>query len=351
MKRLAIMVLLFSSIFTGMVTASEFPILSNQVGTRQAHLEWMLTVQVISIEAVIEYIDEISEGKGMSQLESILTDFRAQVENIQSYTTHVGLNNYLRALKELTNAFRIETRSRMTEYNGKGMVLLVRISTKIEENQGQLDALKEQYWGIRKETVLENFDIRVERAQNLVTILEERGFDISEAQNKLGEINLLRGELEAALDERDNIEILRVSLEALELSKELAEIVRSLQVDIRPRRILQHWVNVGDRVVERTGVIIGELKSLGLDTESLETIHEEAELHLAEAESNLEDGDLVGTAEALAQLVEDLVELRDAYIDLVFPDGFPDDIKDAMDNLGQKLEDIADKLEESLDDL
>ena len=103
--------------------------------------------------------------------------------------------------------------------------------------------------------------------------------------------------------------------------------------------------------MERTGVIIDELNNLELDTENLETIHSKAELHLAEAESMFEEGDMVGTAEALSHLVDDLIELRDAYIDLVFPDGFPDEIEDAMDNLGKKLEEIAEKLEKSLDNL
>jgi hypothetical protein len=101
--------------------------------------------------------------------------------------------------------------------------------------------------------------------------------------------------------------------------------------------------------VERTGVIIGELEELGLDIGSLETIHGDMEVHLADAVSGLESEDYVGAVEALTQLVEDLENLKEAYINLVFPDGFPDEMKDAMDKIGEKFGEIAERLEESLE--
>lgn len=354
MKRLTILMalaLVASSLLLGVVTANEYPVLENQVKNRQAHLGWILKLQEITMEAVVDYIDEISEGEGVSELKKILGEFIEESNEIESFTTHVGLNNYLRELKDITGNFRIEARSQMKEYDGKVVALLVRIGEKIEENQDQLDALKDRYWETRKENMLENFDIRVERALNVIHTLEERGYDVSEAKNKLDEIKALRGELEVALDDRDNLEILDVSIEALELSKELYEIIRNLQVEVTPKRILQHWVNIGGRVVERTGVIIDELKSLGLETENLETIHNEAESNQGEAEAKLEEADFDGTAKALSNLVDSLIELRNAYVDLVFPEGFPDELEDAMDTLGEKLGKIAVNMGESLETL
>jgi hypothetical protein len=191
----------------------------------------------------------------------------------------------------------------------------------------------------------------MERAQNVLDILEERGYDISEAQEKLDEISGLRDDLEAALDERNNLEILEVSLDALELSRELVEIVRDLQVEVPPSRIVRHCMNVGDRVIERSGVIIDELKSLGLDTEELEEIHGEAESRLAEIETKLEDWDLDGAADSLQELKDDILELCNAYLDLVFPEGVPDEIKDAMAKLAERLEEIAEHMAESLNNL
>jgi len=345
------LVLVASCLVQGVVTADEYPVLDNQVKNRQAHLGWILKLQEITMEAVVDYIDEISEGEGISELKQLLAEFIEERKEIESFTTHVGLNNYLRGLKDITVNFRIETRSQMKEYDGKVVALLIRIGEKIEENQDQLDALKDHYWETRKENMLENFDIRVERALNVIYTLEERGYDVSDAKIKLDEIKALRSELEAALNNRNNLEILDVSLDALELSKELVEIIRNLQVEIPPIRILHHWVNIGGRVIERTSVIIDELKSLGLETENLEKIHNEAESHQAEAETKLNEADYDGTVKALRNLKDSLIELRNAYVDLVFPEGFPHELEDAMDTMGEKLGKIAVNMEESLETL
>jgi hypothetical protein len=114
---------------------------------------------------------------------------------------------------------------------------------------------------------------------------------------------------------------------------------------------VRHWLNVGGRVIERSGVIIDELKNLGLDTEKLEEIHGEAESHLAEIEARLEDGDIEGAIEALQELKDDILELCNAYLDLVFPEGVPDEPKDAIGALGQRLEEIAEKMAENLQTL
>jgi hypothetical protein len=46
-----------------------------------------------------------------------------------------------------------------------------------------------------------------------------------------------------------------------------------------------------------------------------------------------------------------MLELRDAYADLVFPDGMPESIGAAFEALGEKLAETAGKIEESLDTL
>ena len=40
-----------------------------------------------------------------------------------------------------------------------------------------------------------------------------------------------------------------------------------------------------------------------------------------------------------------------AYLDLVFPEGVPDELKDAIGALGQRLEGITEKMAESLQTL
>lgn len=352
MKRATIILLLLvSCLIPGAVAAGEYPILDNQMETRHAHITWTLTIQEISMEAVVDYIDEVSEGNGTATLNAILTEFRSKMAEVGSYTTHIGLNNLLRDLRDTTTRFRTESRSRMTDYDGKGIVLLIRIAERLADSQGRLDPLKNQYWATRKANVLQNFDIRVERAQTVLDRLTERDYDTSAAQAELDEIETLRSDLEAALDAMDNVRILGVSLDALERSIALAQTIRDLQLEIPPTRIVTHWVNVSERVVDRTGTIIDELTDLGLDTTELAEIHGNAKAHLAEAKADLEACNYLSAAGALTELKDDLLELRDAYVDLVFPEGTPSQLETAMETMGGKLEEIAGKMTESLDSM
>jgi len=351
MKKIAALLLVAALLAPGIAAALDYPVLDNQLETRRRHLTWLLTLQEVSMEAVHDYIDEVSDGEGAGRLETLLDEYREAVADIDSYDTHVGLNNYIRSLRDVTTSFREETRERMSQYDGRPVVLLIRIAERIDDDSERLERLRDEYLESRNRNTLANFDIRVERAQHVLDLLGERGYDVSEAQAKLDEIAALRDDLEAALVDQDNAEILSVSLEALELSRQLADHVRDLQVQVPGKRVLQHWVNVGERVLDRTDAIIDELGRLGLDIGELEDIHGEAEGYLALAVEKLEEEDYEAVAEALRGLKDSLLELREAYLDLVFPEGYPDELDDAMETLGERLEEMADNLEESLETL
>jgi len=338
MRKLVLLLLLLSCLTPGLALASDYPVLDNQVETRRAQLEWLLGVQEFSMEAVVEYISEVSEGNGTTTMSSILADFSGRIDGISSYTTHVGLNNFLRDLKDVSKDFRDDSKDMMTTYDGKYLTLIARIASKLEDSQAALDLLKDNYWTVRSGNVLENFDIRVERAQGILDLLEARGYNITEADSKLAEISALRDDLE-------------VGLETLELSGELVLIVKDLQVTVPPKRVVGHWVNVGNRVVERIGPIISELKTLGLDVSTLETIHGEAVTHAALTEEKPGEGDLIGAVDALIDLQSDIEDLIDVYTGLVFPDGVPAEVETAMSNLAAKLQEIATKLSDALDEL
>jgi tetratricopeptide (TPR) repeat protein len=329
------------------VSAEDFPVLDRQVKIRQAHLKWISKVTEVSMVAVIDYIDEISNGTGTSELSSLLEDFREKEGMIESFTTHIGLNNGIRELKQITVQFRKETKIQLTANNGKALELLNRIKTALDENSDEIDTLKDEYWQTRKELTLEIFDIRVERAQTILDKLHENEYDVSEAQAKLDEIKDMRDELEIALESRDNAEILSVNVEILNLSKELRQIVRDLQVKIPKSKIVNHWINVGDRILERTSMIISELEALGMDVSELKEIHSKAEDDWNTAKEKYDEGDIDGAIEALKQLKDDLKELKQAYLDLLSED-LPEDVAEIIELTAEAVEETVESMEESI---
>lgn len=340
--------LIICSTFMSAVSAEEFPILDRQVEIRQAHLAWISAVQETSMEAIIAYIDEISNGTGTSELTLLRDDFKDQTDEIETLTTHIALNEALRQLQQITADFRVEGRKQMSAYNGKYAELAIALKDALAENKETLDNLEDTYWETRKTNALEIFDLRVENAQTILDTLENLGYSTSEAQAKLDEITVKKSDLETALENRDNLEIYLVNVEILELSEELAEIVRDLQIEIPEDILITYWLDVGTRVVERIETIISEIENLGIDITELQAIHERAETDLEEAQDAFDARDLDGAIAALEDLKTDLIELREAYDALVVGGSLPADVAAEIETTSATLSETLEEMEMSL---
>ncbi len=362
-KTLTVLVLLLAISSVG-VASGDYSVLGKQVEIRQAHLTWIATMLEVSMEATIGYIDEISEGTGTSELSSLLGDFRDQIKKTEELTTHVALDDAIIQLTQIIGDFRSETLKQMNEHDGDGLQLLDRIITALDDNKDELDNLEDEYWETRKNNALEVFDIYVDSAQDILDILEDEGYDIIEAQKKLNEIKNKRGDLGEALGDRDNIEISWIYLKIVDLSLELGWIVRDLQVEIPPETMIKYWIDVCERVVERTDTLISELDSLGIDVTELESIQSKVEADLKEAQDAFNAGDLEAAVDALEDLETDLIELKDAYseplfgetlteyveaeIEAAMEDAITAAMEDAMKAMIDELIDMVELMEESI---
>lgn len=346
MRKIAATLLVIATLLPVAVFASDFPILDMQVEIRQRHLEWTTTIVNINMDAIIDYIDEISEGNGTSELLSLSSDFDYQIDKMKDLTTHVALDNALRQLANTIADFGSETRRQMSEYDSKPLELLSRIKDSFDNSQGELDALQAEYWETRKTNALGILDIRIVRAQDVLTELGRRGHDVEEAQRKLNQIIEKSSVLEDALNEKDSNKIHQVNLEILELSKELVGIVRDLQVEIPKKRIVSYWITVGSRVLERTDTIISELEKLGIDVAKLKDIHSKARTDLETAQQKFEDDKLDEAIEALKVLKADFVELKEAYEELV--NNLSGNMKTKIELTINALSDTVEHMEDSI---
>lgn len=342
--------ILFSLIFSaGNVFAAidtNFPILDRQVEIRQARLEWLSEIQEISMGAMIGYIGEINGDT--ASLSLLLSDSEKQTAKIKTLTTHIALNNAIRQLKQITVDFKKETKKQMKENNGKTVLLLKGVKAALDENEAELEKLKDAYWELRKENVLKVFDIRINHAKDILDKLEKHGYDITEAQKKLAEIENKRSGLEDALEKRDNTAINQARNEIFKLSKELAQIVKDLQVKILQKVKVGYWVNLGDRVVERTEIIISELKTLGIDVAELEEIYKRAEIDLKEARDKFTAGDFEGAIESLKKLKADFIELREAYKELVSGGELAEDTETILESAVSSMDGVVGDMDSNL---
>lgn len=342
-----VLLILFLSFSSVHAEGEDYPILDKQVEVRQAHLELITKVQQIGMETIIDYVNEISNGTGTSELSSLLDDFNSKKSEISGLTTHVALNNELRSLKQITAQFRQETRNQLVNNHGKVGDLAVQIKLALDEASDEISSLKDTYWEIRKKNELAIFDLRVDRAQTILDKLDENGYDITEAQEKLDEIKAMRDDFENALNSQDNMEVLSVQAEILRLSKELAEIVRDLQVEIPEDAKVKHWIRVGERVLDRTETIISELETIGMDVSELKEIHQKAGEELNSAQSKFDDGDIEGAKESLKTVREYFDELRNVYLDILSDDTFeiPEELVDKVESTENALEETVEEME------
>jgi len=338
--QVAALILALLTVFPLSVFASDFPILDKQVEIRKVHLEWIGAICEKSMEAVVDYIDEISNDTSTERLDSLLGEFREKAGEIETLTTHVTLDNRLRQLANVTADFRLEAQRLMEEKNGKILGLLSRIAHRLEENKGELNELKDEYWQTRERNVLEILDACVGGAQDVLDTLEERGYNITAAQGKLSEITLKRSDLTDALHNRKNVRVLQVELEILALSAELGQIVKDLQVEIPQKEVIEYWLAVCDRALERIDTVISELKDLGLGVTALEEAHSKAETDLEEAKEAFDSGNLLKALGALSDLKSDLIELKEAYEEL---------IKDLSGHMKEKVESLIEALRDALE--
>jgi len=340
------LVLVLLVVFPASVFASDFPVLEKQVETRKAHLEWVSAICEESMQAIIDYLDGISSDGGTERLSSLLGEFRDKASEAETLTTHIALNNHVRQLVNITADFRLEARKLMEENDGRILELLSQIAAQLEEHKEDLNILKDRYWETRRRNVLEIMDICVGRAQDVLETLEDRGYNITDAQARLEEIKLKRSDLEDALDARNSVRVVRVELEILGLSVELGEIVEDLQVEIPKEKIVEYWITVCGKALERIDTIISELKALGLDVTELEEAHSKAETDLERTEEAFESGDLLGAIGALNDLKSDLIELKEAYEELM--EDLSGDMREKVESLIEALRDALEGMDESV---
>jgi hypothetical protein len=348
-KTIFIVTLLISaSLSTVVVGEEDYPILDRQIEIRQAHLAWRYAQHEIGISACIDYIYDISNGSVTTELSFLLQDLQNQIDLIETVTTHVGLNNAIRQIKSITTDFRLELRDQIHNYGGKGIDLLSTIQTAILYNESYLNSLEDQYWDIKKTNDLEIFDIRVLNGQNILNRLGQNGNNVTNSQAKLDEIKDKRSELEDALDQRDYNEIGIVLREIFELSKELRQIVRDLQIDIPLSLRARFWIRVGERVFDRTSTIISELERLGIETTQLEQIHSKAQNNLSLAKTKYESGDINGSIDALHDLKSNFIELKDVYLELIFGGELTETLETAVELTSDALEKTIDEMDKTI---
>jgi len=318
-----------------------YPVLDKQVEIRKAHIAWMAAIKKVSMDAVVDYVSEKSNGSGSGKLEQLRTELQQQETNMQTLTTHLAINNALAEMVGTVSGFRQETVSQMGKHNGKYVVLAANIVVALDEHKDELDALEDNYWQVREENSLDIFDVQARRAQAVIDTLEAYEYDITEAQAQLDQIKAERTGLQTALQERSHLKIAAAYVKIGALSAQLVNTVKELQAEIPSSVTIPHWIDVGDRALHRTSTVITELESMGFNVTELKTIQADAESDWQDAKDAYEADDINAAIDALKRLKNDLLDMKEAYLRLIASGKLPDSYETALQATSDALAEAA----------
>jgi hypothetical protein len=342
---IAILIFGFLAIPVNATAERSFSVLDNQVQVRQAHLAWKAAEQESGMQAAIKYIDSL-DGADTAKLTALYREFVTTADTIGSLDTHAGLNAAIRRLIQGGVEFRLEATTQMVAGKGSWSDLRAAIRAGLENDKTKFDALELAYWNIRVSLTLENFQTRVDRAQQVLDALKTKGYITAQPQSTLDAIKVKKGELQAALESRDTDRIRILWTEIHDLSRQLAAQVKDLQIKVPGEKKVQFWINVGDRAIERAGQTMNDLDRLGIDTSSLKPVLGAAKDDLQAAQNAFTAGDLVTAEQALRELRSDLKDLAGMYRKLVKDENLFGKTLKEIRSVAGALDSTADQMKE-----
>jgi len=181
------------------------------------------------------------------------------------------------------------------------------------EGSGELQLLLDKYWRVRENTELAAFDLRVIRARETLATLQEKGYEITPAQEKLEEIVTMRTELATALRTRNNagIELSHKKIHAISL--EYARIVQILKSTGSSDSRLGQNIDQGIGVMTRSGMVNANLDQSGINTTRAKELVILGKTQILSAQNLSRAHDVDGARAAISDFRDTLKALRDTY--------------------------------------
>ena len=197
--------LIAAVILTGIVSAEsraadEPSPVTYDVSVRQAYMSWLAAQQEAGMNATIGYITAHNVSAG--SLPAILGEFHKTSLGIPASGSLDSLDATLDRFRDLTRQFRDETEARLKDSSLNEGDLAAPVSLAVEgDTRAQL--LKDEYWMARMVSEPAAFDRYIRESQATLTALQEYGYDVSIAQQKLDRIGKMRSDFIAALSARN----------------------------------------------------------------------------------------------------------------------------------------------------
>jgi hypothetical protein len=294
--------------------------MENQFTVRQAQLAYLAVKEEVGMQETIRYL--ASRNGSTGTLSTLMASTEISALAIRSAGSHAVLDSELENLRGVTQSFRKETDLQMKTLNGHPDDLRTNIQSAVESSSA-LQLLLNNYWRVRENTELEDFDLRVDRAQETLDTLLENGHEITPAQEKLEEIITMRTELATALRTRNNagIELAHKKIHATSI--EYARIISNPESTASTDTRLGQTIDQGIGVMTRSGMVNANLDHSRIEITRAEELVIQGKIQILEAQDLLRDNDADGTRASLSEFRNTLKDLQDTYRGILVTEDLP----------------------------
>ena len=319
----------------GTGSSDTFPLMENAFAVRQAHLAYLAGKEEVGMQDTIRYI--ASRNGSTVTLSTLMVRTDISVLAIRSAGSDSVLDSELENLRDISSKFRRETDRQMTAIHGNPDELRATVLSAVESSS-ELQLLQDNYWRVREQTELADFDLRVTQAQETLATLWENGHEITSAQEKLTEIVTMRTELATALRTRNNAGIEQAHKKIHATSIEYARMIRSLTTSASADIQFEQTIDQGIGVMTRSGMVNANLNHSGLDITRAEELVTQGKTQILAAQNFSRTRDIDGAKASLSDICITLKDLRDTYRRILVNEDLPQATAQGVLSVAQSLD-------------
>ncbi|MDD1684141.1 MAG: hypothetical protein LUO98_09945 [Methanoregula sp.] len=319
----------------GTGSSDTFPLMENAFAVRQAHLAYLAGKEEVGMQDTIRYI--ASRNGSTVTLSTLMVRTDISVLAIRSAGSDSVLDSELENLRDISSKFRRETDRQMTAIHGNPDELRATVLSAVESSS-ELQLLQDNYWRVREQTELADFDLRVTQAQETLATLWENGHEITSSQEKLTEIVTMRTELATALRTRNNAGIEQAHKKIHATSIEYARMIRSLTTSASADIQFEQTIDQGIGVMTRSGMVNANLNHSGLDITRAEELVTQGKTQILAAQNFSRARDLDGAKAPLSEFCITLKDLRDTYRRILVNEDLPQATAQGVLSVAQSLD-------------
>ena len=173
---------------------------SDTIALRQAYLGWQSAQQEAGMDATIWYI--IARNGSVKTLSALREKYHAGSLRIPGCNSMDSLDMIQVSLTGVARQFNEETHARMEASSANEEDLAAAVSG-ATESDARARQLEDEYWMTRMVSEPSSLDRYIRESQGTLTALQEYGYNVAAAQEKLYQITAMRNDFVVALGTHD----------------------------------------------------------------------------------------------------------------------------------------------------